>query len=737
MKLVQPSPAFFLLLALLSLALALLVRFKARPGAVRNYFSLFAVSVAFWLASGFLLYSNIDPDRALLWARLAFAAGAVLILGLYHVLVSFPDQETARFGWVVNGVGAMFAIVSLTSPLLARDVTSSGVYQVEVRYGPFFFPFTAYAITVLILGVTVLVKRFRRASGLRRLQIQYLLLGTAIPVAGVLLTNLVLPLAFGISTFAPYGRLFVLVFLPVTAHAIIRHRLMDIKVVVRKAVVFGCAIAAGAAIFAGLVSLFGLLGSDIVGRSLPEAVALAIIFAASFQPVKSWIESALNRYVYREQHDYPRILKESSDRLSTILDPQGTAAYMTDVVSRMFKPELAGVYLLDQSRDAFVSLTVSGRGEWSEVARVLPAASPLPSYLEKGKRILARDEVRPATNDGGMWAATEELRDLRGDAAIAFWHLGRLWGFLILGPKLSGDPYFAEDIDFLLTLGSQAAIAIENLQLHRQMEEERLRAERLGVVGTLASGIAHEIKNPLVAIRTFAELLPERFRDEDFHDEFAKIVIKEIGRIDGLVARLRELASRPAQQLVTVELQQPIEETLTLLRGQLEQKDIKVTTEYEKSTPCILGEYDLLKQLFLNLFLNAIDAMELGGELRVRLSMRHALGTEQVIVEVTNTGAGIPEEVLPQIFDPFFSTKPGGSGLGLAICRNIADAHRAKIHARNNRAPGGATFTAEFPVVKAGTIGAIKEVGPVQGESKAGARQHPSERLSARISKTV
>jgi signal transduction histidine kinase len=266
-----------------------------------------------------------------------------------------------------------------------------------------------------------------------------------------------------------------------------------------------------------------------------------------------------------------------------------------------------------------------------------------------------------------------------------------------VGPKLSGDPYFSEDIDFMLTLGSQAAIAIENLQLHRQMEEERLRAERLGVIGTLASGIAHEIKNPLVAIRTFAELLPERFRDEEFHGEFSKVVMREVGRIDGLVARLRELATRPAQQLAALDLRTPIDETLALLRGQLELKQIRVSTEYGNTPPLVLGESNLLKQLFLNLFMNAIEAMSTGGELSVRLRTRQSLASGGVVAEVTNTGSEISDDVLTQIFEPFFSTKPGGSGLGLAICRNIADAHRATIRVRNNPRPRAVTFTVEFP----------------------------------------
>ena len=697
MDIAPPNPVFFLLLAFFSLALATLVHFKARPGAVRNYFSLFAISVAMWLASGFLLYSDIDPQRGVLWARIAFAAGALLILNLYHVLVLFPDLQTAPFSRLVTGIGSLLALLSVFSPLLTREVTSAGVFKINVVYGPLFLPFTLYAVTILIFGVYALVSRFREASGLRRLQIQYLLLGTAIPVATVLITNLVLPVAFKLFVLAPYGRLLALVFLPVTAHAIIRHRLMDIKLFVEKAVVFVCAIAAGATIFSGLLWLLGSLTPSTPGISIRESFVIALIIAALFHPVKTWIEMALNRYFYRERHDYPKILKESSERLSTTLETRSTADYITGLVSRMFRAELVRVYLRDASRDGFVALVRNHSGD-SRLDLVVPLTSPLSSYLQRDRRLLVRDEVPQHPEDKTIGPAIAELRDLGGELAIAFWHLGRLWGFVIVGAKLSGDPYFSEDIDFMLTLGSQAAIAIENLQLHRQMEEERLRAERLGVIGTLASGIAHEIKNPLVAIRTFAELLPERFRDEDFHGEFSKVVMREIGRIDGLVARLRELASRPAQQLVALDLRTPIDETLALLRGQLEQKQIRVGTDYGRAVPSILGEPNLLKQLFLNLFMNAIEAMETGGELSVRLRLRHILGVSGIVAEVTNSGTEISENILNQIFEPFFSTKPGGSGLGLAICRNIADAHRATIRVRNNTVPNGVTFIIEFPV---------------------------------------
>src|SRR5207245_1339841 len=140
MNLAPPSPAVFLLLAFFSFALAILVLFMARSGSMRNYFSLFAVSNAVWLGSGFLLYSDIDPQRGLLWARVAFAAGALLILSLYHVLMLFPDEASLPFGRSINCVGGVLALLSLFSPLLAREVTTISVFKLNVIYGPLFLP---------------------------------------------------------------------------------------------------------------------------------------------------------------------------------------------------------------------------------------------------------------------------------------------------------------------------------------------------------------------------------------------------------------------------------------------------------------------------------------------------------------------------------------------------------------------------------------------------------------------
>src|SRR5205814_1509834 len=136
----------------------------------------------------------------------------------------------------------------------------------------------------------------------------------------------------------------------------------------------------------------------------------------------------------------------------------------------------------------------------------------------------------------------------------------------------------------------------------------------------------------------------------------------------------------------------PLQDTLALLRAQLEQAQITVSTSYHSPLPRIAGDADQLKQLFLNVLVNAIEAMTSGGQLLVRVASRRTMGTQVVGVEVEDSGPGIAPHLMTRIFDPFVTTKERGSGLGLSICRGIADTHRATIYAMNSPKGRGAVI---------------------------------------------
>jgi signal transduction histidine kinase len=246
-------------------------------------------------------------------------------------------------------------------------------------------------------------------------------------------------------------------------------------------------------------------------------------------------------------------------------------------------------------------------------------------------------------------------------------------------------------------IGAVAVLA--DLSRLKELEQEKRRAERLDSLEAIASGMVHEIRNPLVAIKTFTQLLPIRFHDEEYRETFSRVADREIRRIDDLLTRFRTLSSAAAQPMEPVDVLAPLQDTLETLRPRFEEHRVRLRRVADGAPRPIRGNASQLEQLFLNICLNAIEAMEPDGELTVRVADLAEAGGTTLLVEISDTGCGIPEDLIATIFNPFVTTKAKGNGLGLAICRSITDAHHAQLKARNNAGRPGVTFTIEFPVL--------------------------------------
>jgi signal transduction histidine kinase len=220
----------------------------------------------------------------------------------------------------------------------------------------------------------------------------------------------------------------------------------------------------------------------------------------------------------------------------------------------------------------------------------------------------------------------------------------------------------------------------------------------LAALEAIASGLVHEIRNPLVVVKTFTQLLPARFDDPAFREQFLRVAARALARIDHLLDRFRTLAAPLSVPMEPVDVRDPMRSTLEALGPTLEERRIQLRQVAHGTPPHVLGNALQLQQVFHNLCLNAIEAMTAGGELTVRIADLTETGGNTLLVEISDTGVGIPEDLLATIFDPFVTTKATGTGLGLAICRSIADVHHAALHARNNTGRPGATFTLEFPI---------------------------------------
>ncbi|MFN2542195.1 MAG: ATP-binding protein [Chthoniobacterales bacterium] len=256
-----------------------------------------------------------------------------------------------------------------------------------------------------------------------------------------------------------------------------------------------------------------------------------------------------------------------------------------------------------------------------------------------------------------------------------------------------------------------ALVVLTDITALKRLELQIRRSDRLASLGTLSAGMAHEIKNPLVSIKTFAQLLPERYQDSDFRDTFSNLIGHEIDRIDSLVNQLLRFA-RPAKPVLKpMHVHDVLEKSLQLVGHRLYQKEIKLTRSWEADVDTIRADADQLEQVFLNFFLNAMDAMNRGGELRVVTEIHPATewvaaisGTngdshEVLRVTIRDDGEGIRKEDIPHVFDPFFTTKDYGTGLGLSVVHGIIQEHGGQIEVESELKQGTA-FHILLPLVR-------------------------------------
>jgi signal transduction histidine kinase len=261
--------------------------------------------------------------------------------------------------------------------------------------------------------------------------------------------------------------------------------------------------------------------------------------------------------------------------------------------------------------------------------------------------------------------------------------------------------YSQEDLNLLSTLARSAAISLDNALLYEDLKRQKSlvrRTDRLRSLETVAGGFAHEIRNPLTSIKTFVQLAPERRDDPEFIGSFSKVVTEDVNRIERLIQEILDYARYMEPRFTKEDLNEVVESSLYFVGVGAENKGVKVEKEMAGDLPAVLLDRQQIKQVLMNLFMNAMDAMTKGGTLAVRTRrLARGEGEEWVQIEVADTGCGIREEDLEHIFDPFFTTKHEsqereGTGLGLAIVHQIVQEHRGNIEVDSTAGVGTAFY---------------------------------------------
>jgi two-component system, NtrC family, sensor kinase len=296
----------------------------------------------------------------------------------------------------------------------------------------------------------------------------------------------------------------------------------------------------------------------------------------------------------------------------------------------------------------------------------------------------------------------ELLRETRTVLIFPFIAVNRLTGIAFLTTKADGRAYTPLDIDRMMLIANHSALAIEHAMIY-QFQEARLKkilhADKLATVGELAAGAAHEIRNPLTSIRSTAQFLKKALA-EDKH-VLADGIVEEVDRIDHIIAGLLSLSKSTELKMVRVDLTDIIRQTLLLLDPELRGHAIIVEESLPGEHLHIDGDAAQLKQLFINLLLNSIQAMPDGGTITLKTTERMREGGQHAMLDIAliDTGKGIAEADLEKVFDPFFTTKEEGTGLGLSISYGIVSKHGGEIRISSS-AQGpmhGTSVTISFP----------------------------------------
>jgi signal transduction histidine kinase len=668
----------------LTIAVSILLRGRVRRPQV--YFAGLAADIGLWYLAQWL-YHVVRSD---LWARFT----SVLAVLLPQFAVQFfgailPETERpSSLPRVTLGFGIPMLIFVLTQH-------SNGIVRTAVFL---------YVFGFIAAGLWSLWRRGER-SGSRAVQrrIRFLVLIGALAASFSLADFL----WFIGAPLPPVSAVLAIVFLFVLSESLIRERLVDLYDVLVKLLVSTALAFSLAGIFYVFVVLFG--GFEVMYLG---AILAAIVILVLFEPLRERAEGYVSRVFLRERVDLERSVSRARARLLHVLQPGEMQEIVMAALEGSRRATGAALYLRDPGGSDFALAASFGppapaRVEVATAGPLLERLEHTPSVSleEVALRIVERrrsGQRREGAADERLLAASEVFGPFKQAAVLAIRGEDReLRGLLLVIDDRARDAFPPDDLAVLEPLAVQIGVVVENSKQYRRMQER----DRLTVLGQMAAGLAHEIKNPLGAIKGAAQLLGDAQSAEHLgapEREFLGIILEEVERLDRVVGSVLDYARPSKGDVGAIDVNAVVKGTLKLLASdRAEVADAHM--DLAPDLPRVRADAEQLRQVLINLIRNASQAMGLAGTVYVssrKRQERHSGGREPatfVEIAVRDEGPGIAPQVMKNLFVPFVTTKDKGTGLGLAISQRVVAEVGGRIDVATR--PGlGSTFTVILPV---------------------------------------
>ncbi|HMI54748.1 MAG TPA: histidine kinase N-terminal 7TM domain-containing protein, partial [Gemmatimonadaceae bacterium] len=470
-------------IALLHLTLAVAV-WRARPNSLVNrLFALQTLTFAGWTLGNGILQTGSWLNAANV---LTFASASLIPATLLTFTIHYPNSvPMSSIPWhrFAMAAGLIFAMSSLTTDWLVYDIRADS-HGLSRQTGALYPLFVGYVVIVIGAGLTVFVRKWRKARERQRAQLNYYGFGLLVATGGGITSNLIIPAVTGNSGFSHLGPYFSVVLIALTAHTIIRHRFMDLRIVVHRGLTFVLAMVLSLLPLAALLLL--AVHPLLVRLSLTEVEAyltagVCVGVALLIPPSRDLAERLLDRYVYRTRTNPQYLLRRASAELSRGLDLGQLTSVIVDTIQTGVEPEGLALYL-KQGKALGLATVSESKNDVVFLAPLRPPADVM-KHLISRRAALVRDEIDMPSD----CQVREALTAVNWALVLPLVSDQHLVGLVAVGPKRSGDPFFSEDLDALMTLGNHAGSALRNAALYAQLE--LANAYVTSIVGAMQNGV--------------------------------------------------------------------------------------------------------------------------------------------------------------------------------------------------------------------------------------------------------
>jgi len=540
------------------------------------------------------------------------------------------------------------------------------------KYKNILFIIFYISIYIALVGYSflLLIKAFRGSLGLRRTQLKYFIIISAVGFIGPELFFLDF---FGFEIY-PYSIILIGIFPIVMGYAIAKHKLLEIDAIIKKTLVFAGLFVFVYAVFACMAYLTQTLFQDLIGVNrwiaMIPSVAIAIF---TLKPLEKFLISITDKYLFQKKYDYKELLNAFSDEVLTVLDIDKLADLAASKLVDIMKLDSCAVFLLDGESHALIMR--SSRGSMDK-SLMFPTLMETETIIKQSRPYVL----------------------YRSGLIMPIMSRHEVVGMVVMGKKMSDEEYSQEDLDILLPLSRALGIAISNADLFREYSMAQAKAaesEKMAAIGTLAASMAHEIRNPVTTIKIFSEYAPSKMNDPDFRNKYKNMVIKEVDKIDHIIQTLIDFSdSNTSIEKERVSLGSAIDDLISSgCVSDDAKKNIKFLANIPATLPDISFNRKELEEILLNLCQNASHAITDKGAIIFTAVEKE----ETVELRIMDTGCGMPEDLMENIFLPFFTTRSKGFGLGLFVVKELMIRNGGRISVVS-RLGEGTTFTLEFAI---------------------------------------